>query len=39
VDATERLESRLVLNPNPKLALTAVLVDAAVQLRSDRATS
>ncbi len=34
IDATQRLEDKLVLNPNPKLAMTAVLVDAAVQLRS-----
>ena len=33
IDATQRLEDRLVLNPHPRLAMTAVLVDAAVQLR------
>ncbi len=34
IDATQRLEDKLVLNPNPKLAMTAVLVEAAIQLRS-----
>ena len=33
IDATQRLEDRLVLNPNPKLAMNAVLIDAAVHLR------
>ncbi len=34
IDATQRLEDKLVLNPNPKLAMTAVLVEAAVHLRA-----
>ncbi len=34
IDATQKLEDKLVLNPNPKLAMTAVLVEAALQLRA-----
>ncbi len=37
IDATQRLEDKLVLNPNPKLAMTAVLVEAAMQLRLGKA--
>lgn len=34
LDACERLEARMVLNPNPRLALAALLVEAGGRLRS-----
>ena len=36
IDLTQRLEDRLVLNPNPKLALTALLLTAGRRLGSGR---
>ena len=33
IEATQRLEDRLVFNPHPRLAMTAVLVEAAMALR------
>ena len=34
IDACERLETRLTINPNPRLALSALLAEAALRLRS-----
>lgn len=36
IDLTQRLEERLVLNPNPKLALTAMLVAAGMRMGSGK---